>query len=67
MYSKGIFTETEWDFGTAVFFTATMLTSIGYGFIVPLTTEGRMFRFVHRFLQLEKYGRFPDNWFFIEA
>lgn len=33
----------SWDFITSFFFTATMLTSIGYGFVVPFTFSGRLF------------------------
>ncbi|KJH46603.1 Ion channel [Dictyocaulus viviparus] len=38
--------ETEaysWTFITALFFTATLLTTIGYGNLVPVTWHGRMF------------------------
>ncbi|PAV89675.1 hypothetical protein WR25_16692 [Diploscapter pachys] len=36
-----------WDFKTAVFFTSTLLTSIGYGFVVPSTFEGRLFGIIY--------------------
>ncbi|VDK48481.1 unnamed protein product [Anisakis simplex] len=35
--------EHSWTFVTAVFFTATLLTTIGYGNLVPMTFQGRMF------------------------
>jgi hypothetical protein len=37
----------NWDFETSFFFTATMLTSIGYGFIVPFSFYGRLFLIVY--------------------
>ncbi|WKX99187.1 hypothetical protein Q1695_014231 [Nippostrongylus brasiliensis] len=33
----------SWTFTTALFFTATLLTTIGYGNLVPVTWHGRMF------------------------
>ncbi|VDN28377.1 unnamed protein product, partial [Cylicostephanus goldi] len=33
----------SWTFITALFFTATLLTTIGYGNLVPVTWHGRMF------------------------
>ncbi|CAI4231503.1 unnamed protein product [Auanema sp. JU1783] len=33
----------SWTFITALFFTATLLTTIGYGNLVPMTWQGRMF------------------------
>ncbi|CAG9533034.1 unnamed protein product [Cercopithifilaria johnstoni] len=36
-----------WDFITSFFFTATMLTSIGYGYVVPLTFFGRLFGVIY--------------------
>ncbi|CAD6190324.1 unnamed protein product [Caenorhabditis auriculariae] len=35
--------EHSWTFITALFFTATLLTTIGYGNLVPVTWHGRMF------------------------
>ena len=32
-----------WDFTNSLFFTTTMLTSIGYGYVVPITEGGRFF------------------------
>ncbi|KHN87881.1 TWiK family of potassium channels protein 7 [Toxocara canis] len=40
---KGEEEEHSWTFITAVFFTATLLTTIGYGNLVPMTFQGRMF------------------------
>uniref|UniRef100_A0A1I7YKZ4 TWiK family of potassium channels protein 7 n=1 Tax=Steinernema glaseri TaxID=37863 RepID=A0A1I7YKZ4_9BILA len=33
----------SWDFKNSLIFTATMLTSIGYGYVVPVTNSGRLF------------------------
>uniref|UniRef100_A0A2K6WHJ1 Potassium channel domain-containing protein n=1 Tax=Onchocerca volvulus TaxID=6282 RepID=A0A2K6WHJ1_ONCVO len=43
------FTEEEckWTFTTALFFTTTLLTTIGYGNLVPLTVQGRMFCIIY--------------------
>jgi hypothetical protein len=32
-----------WNFKNSIFFTATMLTSIGYGYLCPTTFSGRLF------------------------
>uniref|UniRef100_A0A0M3I3K6 Ion channel n=1 Tax=Ascaris lumbricoides TaxID=6252 RepID=A0A0M3I3K6_ASCLU len=37
----------SWDFLTSFFFTATMLTSIGYGYVAPFTFYGRLFGVVY--------------------
>ncbi|VDD86071.1 unnamed protein product, partial [Enterobius vermicularis] len=36
-----------WDFASSFFFTATMLTLIGYGYIAPVTFYGRLFGVVY--------------------
>lgn len=38
-----LFPKYSWTFITALFFTATLLTTIGYGNLVPVTWHGRMF------------------------
>lgn len=35
--------EYSWTITTAIFFTTTLLTTIGYGNLVPVTATGRMF------------------------
>ncbi|MCP9262274.1 TWiK family of potassium channels protein 7 [Dirofilaria immitis] len=40
-------TAPSWDFITSFFFTATMLTSIGYGYVAPLTFCGRLFGVIY--------------------
>lgn len=35
--------QSSWSMTTAIFFTATLLTTIGYGNLVPVTPSGRMF------------------------
>lgn len=37
----------NWDFTTSFFFTATMLTSIGYGYVAPSTFFGRLFGVIY--------------------
>ncbi|OZC11710.1 Ion channel [Onchocerca flexuosa] len=39
--------ECKWTFTTALFFTTTLLTTIGYGNLVPLTVQGRMFCIIY--------------------
>lgn len=40
----------SWDFVTSFFFTATMLTSIGYGYVAPSTLSGRLFGVIYCFI-----------------
>ncbi|VDP07137.1 unnamed protein product [Heligmosomoides polygyrus] len=42
-YAKKSRFQYSWTFITALFFTATLLTTIGYGNLVPVTWHGRMF------------------------
>ena len=36
-----------WSLSNAIYFAASMLTTIGYGFIAPATTRGRIFAFLY--------------------
>ncbi|VDN02895.1 unnamed protein product [Thelazia callipaeda] len=47
-YRHGYDTDApSWDFITSFFFTATMLTSIGYGYVAPSTFQGRLFGVIY--------------------
>eukprot|EP01063_Lacrimia_lanifica_P040663 TRINITY_DN9314_c1_g1_i1.p1 TRINITY_DN9314_c1_g1~~TRINITY_DN9314_c1_g1_i1.p1 ORF type:complete len:653 (+),score=45.55 TRINITY_DN9314_c1_g1_i1:87-2045(+) len=39
--------DREWDFSGATFFALTVVTTIGYGFVTPLTRLGQAFTFIY--------------------
>lgn len=46
-----------WDFANSIFFTTTMLTSIGYGYVVPVTFGGRLFGVIYCLIGKELWAR----------
>lgn len=41
------FTDSKWDFWSSFFFSATVITTVGYGHLAPLTHDGRIFTFFY--------------------
>ncbi|KAM6223422.1 potassium channel subfamily K member 6 [Rhynchocyon petersi] len=51
---RGVFanttSDTTWDFASALFFTSTLVTTVGYGYTTPLTDGGKAFAIVFAIL-----------------